>query len=123
MVSNLEKRFVCQDLVILIKRVELNETQKRQAFYYNMKRRELDFKVGDFVLPDKHWLHSHREKRVVKFLLKFMGSFKVLGIVNNSLIIDIEIIIDNGSLLSCLTLNEVCVSRKEKCFRNIVNLA
>lgn len=54
-----------------------------------MRRRQLDVKVGDFVLMEKHRLSSRRQKRVAKFGPKFVGSFKVLEMRNVNLDINV----------------------------------
>lgn len=62
--------------------VQIGKVQKRQALYYNMRRRELEIKMGDFVLFDKHW----RQKNVAKFF----GPFKACHEINNNLVTDVD---------------------------------
>lgn len=62
MVSGVEGEFMCQNVEKLVKKtqVQIGKAQKGQALYYDMRRRELDIKVGDFNLVEKHWLSSCR---------------------------------------------------------------
>ena len=55
-----------------------------------MKRRVLDFKVGDKVLLESNILSSKAIKRVAKFGPKFFGPYEVLEIRNNNLILNIN---------------------------------
>lgn len=82
-ISDSENNFVCQDVHKLVREILISKSQKRQARCYSMRRRELEIKVG--VLLEEHWLSSRRQNRVEKFGWKFIGSFKVLDVVNNNI--------------------------------------
>lgn len=95
MVVYSKNKFMCmqivQDVDKLVReaQAEIGKAQKWQALYYNMHRREMEIKVGDFVLLEKHWISSWRQKRVAKFGPKFVSKIKVLEVVNNNLVIDV----------------------------------
>lgn len=55
-----------------------------------MQLKELEIKVGDFVLLEKHWLILCYLTKLAKFGSEFVGPFKIFEIVNNNLIIDVE---------------------------------
>lgn len=50
MVSGVESAFMCQDVDKLVKEAQLqiSKERKRQALCYNMHKRKLKIKVGDF---------------------------------------------------------------------------
>lgn len=44
---------------------QIGKVQKWKALYYNLRRRKLEIKVGDFVLLEKHWFNSRHQWKVV----------------------------------------------------------
>lgn len=56
-----------------------------------MKLSVLETKVRDFGMLKNHWGSSNRQKKVAKFGLKFVGPFKLLEVVNNKFLIDVEV--------------------------------
>ncbi|GFX33265.1 uncharacterized protein TNCV_1796381 [Trichonephila clavipes] len=79
--------------------------------YYNRRRRDVQIKVNDWVLVATHPLISATRKVVAKFKPKFEGSYRVLDVKNNNVVIfrlyrhrkcdETEIVTgnsDNGSL-------------------------
>lgn len=69
-VSGTESEFLCQDVDKLVKeeRIQIGKAQEWQALNYNMRRRELEIKLGDFVLLEKHWLRFRRQKIVTNLV-------------------------------------------------------
>ncbi|GFW88988.1 uncharacterized protein TNCV_2684221 [Trichonephila clavipes] len=55
--------------------------------YYNRRRRDVQIKVNDWVLVATHPLSSATRKVVAKFKSKFEGSYRVLDVKNNSVVI------------------------------------
>lgn len=46
--------FLDADELVKEAEIRIGEAQKRQTLYYNMRNKELEAKVGDFVLLEKH---------------------------------------------------------------------
>lgn len=92
MVPGAEAEYTCHDVDKLVKeaQVEIGKAQKWQDVYCNMCRKELEIKVGDFVLVEKLLLSSSRKKKVANFGSKFIGPFKVGEVVNNNMVIDVN---------------------------------
>lgn len=69
-----------QDIDSLLKEAQfhMGKAHEKQGLYYNIRRKELKFKMDDFVLFEKYWLRSRWQKRVSKFHPKFVGSFELL---------------------------------------------
>ncbi|GFT16632.1 uncharacterized protein TNCV_282321 [Trichonephila clavipes] len=55
--------------------------------YYNRKRREVNIKVNDLVLVQTHFISAASRRVVGKFMPKFEGSYRMLEVRNNNLII------------------------------------
>ncbi|GFX94763.1 uncharacterized protein TNCV_1636251 [Trichonephila clavipes] len=68
----------------------LDETQKlnkKWEKYYNRRKRDVQFKVNDWVLVATHPLSRATRKLVAKFEPKFEGPYRVLDVKNNNVVI------------------------------------
>ena len=55
-----------------------------------MRRRIIHVKVGDMVLLETHFLSSKAHKNVAKFGPKFVSPYKVIKVIKNNLVLDID---------------------------------
>ncbi|GFV89107.1 hypothetical protein TNCV_4913061 [Trichonephila clavipes] len=60
---------------------------KNWTKYYNRLRRDVQFKVNDWVLVKTHPLNSAAQKVIAKFKPKFEGPYRVLEVKQNRLVI------------------------------------
>lgn len=68
----------------------MGKAQRRQEAYYNMRRREMNIQIGDYILLENHQLSSKANKVVGKFFPKYIGPYRVIKVRNNNLIIEKE---------------------------------
>ncbi|GFS73241.1 uncharacterized protein TNCV_4571601 [Trichonephila clavipes] len=65
----------------------MRKKHKSWEKYYNRRRRNVHIKVNDLVLIQTHFLIAAGRKQVEKFMPKFEGSYRVLEVKGNNLII------------------------------------
>ncbi|GFY31086.1 uncharacterized protein TNCV_4359931 [Trichonephila clavipes] len=65
----------------------MRKQHKHWGKYYSRKRREVNIKVNDLMLVQTHFISAAGRRVVGKFLPKFEGSYKVLEVRSNNLII------------------------------------
>ncbi|GFX11040.1 uncharacterized protein TNCV_513001 [Trichonephila clavipes] len=65
----------------------MRKQHKTWAKYYNRKRREVNIKVNDLLLVQTHFIRAAGRRVVGKFMPKFEGTYRVLEVRYNNLII------------------------------------
>ncbi|GFW55989.1 uncharacterized protein TNCV_373951 [Trichonephila clavipes] len=81
--------FAVGDIERLFEKARRNTETKHENWkkYYNRRRRDVQIKVNDWVLVATHHLSSATRKVVAKFKPKFEGSYRVLDVKNNNVVI------------------------------------
>ncbi|GFW42877.1 uncharacterized protein TNCV_734101 [Trichonephila clavipes] len=77
------------DIERLFEEARRNTKTKHEKWekYYNIRRRDVQIKVNDWVLVATHSLSSATRKVVAKFKPKFEGPYRVLDVKNNNVVI------------------------------------
>ncbi|GFW47220.1 uncharacterized protein TNCV_56731 [Trichonephila clavipes] len=88
MVSD-ETEFVVGDIERLFEEARRNTKAKHEKWekYYNRRRCDVQIKVNDWILIATHPLSSATRKVVANFKPKFEGSYRVLDVKNNNVVI------------------------------------
>ncbi|GFX47749.1 transposon Tf2-9 polyprotein [Trichonephila clavipes] len=81
--------FAVGDVERLFEEARRNAKAKHEKWekYYNRRRRDVQIKVNDWVLIANHPLSSASKKVVAKFKPKFEGTYRVLEVKNNNVVI------------------------------------
>ncbi|GFU96188.1 uncharacterized protein TNCV_3499961 [Trichonephila clavipes] len=81
--------FVVGNIEKLFKEARQNTRIKHDKWvkYYNKRRREVNIRVNGLVLVETHPISSATKKVVTKFKPKFEGSYRVLSVRNNNVVI------------------------------------
>ncbi|GFW57150.1 uncharacterized protein TNCV_540671 [Trichonephila clavipes] len=81
--------FAVGDIERLFEEARRNTETKQEKWknYYNRHRRDVQIKVNYWVLIATHPLSSATRKVVAKFKPKFEGSYRVLDVKNNNVVI------------------------------------
>ncbi|GFX80584.1 retrovirus-related Pol polyprotein from transposon 412 [Trichonephila clavipes] len=81
--------FAVGDIERLFEEARRNTETKHGKWkkYYNRRRRDVQIKVNDWVLVATHPLSSATRKVVAKFKPKFEGTYRVLDVKNNNVVI------------------------------------
>ncbi|GFU54096.1 retrovirus-related Pol polyprotein from transposon 17.6 [Trichonephila clavipes] len=81
--------FTVGNIKKLFKEAKQNTRVKHEKYakYYNRRRRDVNIKINDWVLLETHPISSARKKMVAKFKPKFEGSYRVLSVQNNNVVI------------------------------------
>ncbi|GFX51195.1 retrovirus-related Pol polyprotein from transposon 17.6 [Trichonephila clavipes] len=84
-----DTKYVGRNIETLFDEARRNMRKKHKSWgkYYNRKRRDVHIKVNDLVLIQTHFLSAAGRKQVGKFIPKFEGSYRVLEVKGNNLII------------------------------------
>ncbi|GFS52440.1 uncharacterized protein TNCV_4851271 [Trichonephila clavipes] len=103
--------FAVGDIQRLFEEARRNtETQhEKWKKYYNRRRRDVQIKVNDWVLVATHPLNSATRKVVAKFKPKFEGTYRVLDVKNNNVVIW-----KAGKRLT-INVDQVRIYRQRKC--------
>lgn len=91
MVSNAGCQFVWQDFNRSLKEAlsQIIKAHKREALCCNM-RIQVEIKVREFLHLKKHWFNFCEQKIFSKFESKYGSPYKVLKVVNNNFVLDIQ---------------------------------
>lgn len=81
--------FIKMDALLWLENID-NFFVSDQSKVYEKTATELKKFIYVIVLLKTHWLSSRRQKRVAKFRRKYVGSFRLLKVVNSNLNIDVE---------------------------------